>query len=521
MRVQPVVPAGLPPVDIPVVLRGAATLSLPTRPWCQRKLEPAWLDPNAPGSLYRNTLHTGQRQPDHVALPFPVQFYGAESSSSSRCPITAMSSSALLMGATGRAPAECPGMALPPNSAIYVLAYDWNPSLGGQIIVHRPDAGTYVVTWRDVTHSGDSAAPVIPTRDERATARFSPTTGPWSHPCRASSARRTTTGRSRSQVLCNGAGRQVKSGESVQFETRPCPGSAAGVRRYNLRAVMNTRLHLHALRSAARTRTARSALGLVALSFAHCSFVALRWLHAARASRDHRPLPGRHARPGRLRRPLRPPLSARPRATRSCCAWWTPEFLSPDAPQPAGAVLAASWRHSARRRAARCRSRPCARRATARAGCSIRSAPLRPCARVPARHRRAGRGRARESGRSGPAPAPQFACSTRRSRRTCTRLRAKPAIRRAACTRCSTWPTSTMPPSCPTRWRSAGDLGRRRQPADRLPVSAGRPRRAARAATARPEDLSHAVLEPVPVGGRDAGSGPPAAARDRNRCSGC
>jgi thermitase len=218
IRLQPVNRTDVAPVVLTVVMRVSATLNHTYAPVLTQGLESAWLDPDAPGSLYRYTLPLANDRMMTMPLPFPVNFYGSTQQ------ILQVSDNGFVIfgpanGASGRTPAECPGSALPPNNAIYVLANDWDSSLGGQIVVHRPDSYTYVVTWQDVRRTGSSppqSFQLVITSDSTFGGNYRAVESPLPGIIGAENLDAAFT----QQVLCNGAGRQVKSGESVRFTAR-------------------------------------------------------------------------------------------------------------------------------------------------------------------------------------------------------------------------------------------------------------------------------------------------------------
>ena len=187
-------------------------------PLVTQMLQPAWLDPNAPGSLYRNTLPSINDSAVTVGLPFPVQFYGTEYQTL-QVSDNGMISFGAAIGSVGQAPVTCPGDGRAPNNAIYVLAYDWNPALGGQIIVHQPDPRTYVITWQDVRR-GASPLPQSFQLVIQNDGTFHGNYRTIESPLPGIIGTENYDGAVAQQVLCNGSGRQVKSGEFVSFETR-------------------------------------------------------------------------------------------------------------------------------------------------------------------------------------------------------------------------------------------------------------------------------------------------------------
>lgn len=94
-------------------------------------------------------LYLGDDRFRLIALPFSVAFYGrnyagAWVSDNGYVTFSQPSTESL------PPPAGCVRTAAEPNSALYVLAADWKPGLGGQVYTHMADADTFVVTWQGV-----------------------------------------------------------------------------------------------------------------------------------------------------------------------------------------------------------------------------------------------------------------------------------------------------------------------------------------------------------------------------------
>jgi hypothetical protein len=148
-------PAGIAPVDIPVQLTVAADLTRVFAPLSGRDFGRAWYDPDTADNLYRfepNVTNDGLAQ---IVLPFLVSFYGAA------FPAITVSENGLVAFGQGNAPVQapstCPGNGAGPNNALYVLAADWVVDVGASVIVHYPNADTFVVTWRDARLNGSEA----------------------------------------------------------------------------------------------------------------------------------------------------------------------------------------------------------------------------------------------------------------------------------------------------------------------------------------------------------------------------
>ena len=218
IRVQPAYPAGLAPAEVRVQLRVAATVTRTYAPLVTQGHEATWLDPEASGVLTRRTLPLTNDSLMTVALPFPVSFYGV------LYPSLQVSDNGLVTfasadSASAKPPAACPGNGMSPNSAIYVLGYDWNPSLGGKVIMHQPDPNSYVITWQDVRRAGSATGQsfqLVMTSDSRFRGNYRTVESPAPGLIGTESYDAAFSQR----ILCNGAGRQVSNGDSVRFETR-------------------------------------------------------------------------------------------------------------------------------------------------------------------------------------------------------------------------------------------------------------------------------------------------------------
>lgn len=218
IRVQPVFPASPAPIDIRVQMRVSATLTPTYTPLVAQELEPAWLDPNASGVIYRDTLPLVNDSMVNVPLPFPVQFYG-QTYSTLQVSDNGLVTFGALTGSEAQPPIACPGDGRAPNNSIYVLGVDWNPSLGGQVVVHRPNPSTFVISWQDVRRAGSSLAQSfqLVIADSGV---FHANYRTVESPLPGILGTENFDGTVSQQVICNGAGRQVRSGEPVYFETR-------------------------------------------------------------------------------------------------------------------------------------------------------------------------------------------------------------------------------------------------------------------------------------------------------------
>ena len=218
VRVQPVYPAGLAAVDLRVQLRVAVTFASTFAPEVALDLEPTWRDPDAAGNLYYNALPLTNDSLITIDLPFPIQFYGAQYR------VLQVSDNGWVhfgssAGAAAQPPAACPGSGAAPNNAAYVLAYDWDPAQGGQVVVHQPDLNTFVISWLGMQRAGSAVAQsfqLVMTRDSSFRSNYLSVESP----ARGIVGTENYDGAFAQQVLCNGAGRQVRSGDTIHFTTR-------------------------------------------------------------------------------------------------------------------------------------------------------------------------------------------------------------------------------------------------------------------------------------------------------------
>ena len=180
----------------------------------QTRLAGSWLDPLAggqalsltndttragaalPGSLLRRHLHHTERL---------GQWAGAVGGSDEPQSFTP--------------PSECLKTAAPPNNAIYVLAMDWRPELGGQIYAHQPDADTYAITWFDVRRVGGiepQSFQVVFQRNGEVSAFYRSVTPATP----AIIGTENWDGTVAHQVLCGDVGQPVTTGIPCDFDTR-------------------------------------------------------------------------------------------------------------------------------------------------------------------------------------------------------------------------------------------------------------------------------------------------------------
>ncbi|MGQ9491474.1 MAG: S8 family serine peptidase [Anaerolineae bacterium] len=157
VRIQQVSPTQAPAFEIAVILRVVAELQRSYLPWTGRDwFNMGWFDPFAPDVPAPTPLNLSNNSAYPVALPFPVPFYGRTYTT-----VWISDNGLAWFGAGSPAHMEPPNSCLPsaaaPNNAVYVLALDWDPALGGQVYVHQPNLDTYVVTWYQVKRPWNAA----------------------------------------------------------------------------------------------------------------------------------------------------------------------------------------------------------------------------------------------------------------------------------------------------------------------------------------------------------------------------
>jgi subtilisin family serine protease len=196
--------------DLPAQLRVAANLQRAFIPQAANGyLAANWVDP-LPGGQALNLPDNGFAQ---VALPFPVIFYDQLYSS-----IWVSDNGVALFTLPAAAgvfdPANCMPGAKRPNDAYYVLWQDWLPQLGGNVYVHQPDNDTFAITWYQVVRTG-SPVPhsfqLVLTRDGRALFQYQTVASP----VQGTIGIENFDGTVAQQILCNGVGRQVRSGDAL------------------------------------------------------------------------------------------------------------------------------------------------------------------------------------------------------------------------------------------------------------------------------------------------------------------
>jgi subtilisin family serine protease len=197
--------------DVPVHLRVADALHRAFIPQEAGGYTGAnWVDPPAGGqplTLADNSLV-------QVSLPFPVSFYGQTYYSSIFVSDNGMALFAADSAAGAFSPTNCVPGAARPNNAFYVLWHDWIPEMGGQVYKHQPDADTFVITWHEVRRTGSSTPhsfQLVLTRDGGVRYQYRTVAAPLEGTIGIEN----FDGTLAQQVLCNGVGRQVRSGDAL------------------------------------------------------------------------------------------------------------------------------------------------------------------------------------------------------------------------------------------------------------------------------------------------------------------
>ncbi|MDQ1300197.1 MAG: hypothetical protein QG637_114, partial [Chloroflexota bacterium] len=170
-----------------------------------------WVDPAAGGIAIYPTNDT----PYPVGLPFPVTFYGQSRNALS---ISFKGYVSFTQPGSGQAVAQsaCLSTAALPNDAIYALWQNWDPSLGGQVFIHYPDADRFVVTWfqmrrflGDLPHSFQ----LVIFRDGGLTLQYRAV----QTPVQGTIGIENWDGTVATQIACNGAGRLPADGDAISL----------------------------------------------------------------------------------------------------------------------------------------------------------------------------------------------------------------------------------------------------------------------------------------------------------------
>ncbi len=216
VKVQALYPSWVAGFEIPVQLQVSTTVRRSSLPLVQQQ-RPAnsWLDPFAGGGLGGQGLYLGDNTLRQLALPFPVTFYNRTYSA------VWISDNGLLFFSTpgsgwAQPPTACLPSAAAPNNALYALALDWNPTLGGQIYIHQPDADTYAVTWYQMVRAGSplpQSFQLVFRRSGSITANYL-TVEPATPGIVGAE---NDDGTVAQQIRCNSLGWPVESGDSIPF----------------------------------------------------------------------------------------------------------------------------------------------------------------------------------------------------------------------------------------------------------------------------------------------------------------
>jgi len=197
-------------LEIPVQLQVAAALYYGFIPHTPNAFLPVnWFDPLPSGQ----SLDLTDNSVIQVPLPFLVSFYGQTYSS-----IWVSDNGIALFTIPAKAgafdPANCMPSAARPNDAFYVLWHDWVPELGGGVYVHQPNSDTFVITWDEIARPGITAPhsfQLVLTRAGGVLFQYQVVDSPLEGTIGIENFDGTVA----QQVLCNGAGRQVRSGDAL------------------------------------------------------------------------------------------------------------------------------------------------------------------------------------------------------------------------------------------------------------------------------------------------------------------
>jgi hypothetical protein len=210
-------PAGAAGADIPVQLTVAANMTRTYLPVTGSGFSNTWYDPDTTGGLYRLDLNLGNDGLAQVVLPFSVSFYGASFLAAQ------ISENGLIAFGAGntpmRPPAACPGNGAAPNNTLYAFGADWVADGGASVVVHYPNADTFVVTWRDVRLNGTQGRATfqaVITRAGEFRVNFRSLTDPRAGMIGAEN----DDGTLAQRILCQGAGQPAPAGGSVLLSPR-------------------------------------------------------------------------------------------------------------------------------------------------------------------------------------------------------------------------------------------------------------------------------------------------------------
>lgn len=216
VKLEALYPSGLAGFEIPVELQVANSASRTFVPgMLQQRAANDWQDPFAAGGQGGQALYPGDNALRQLALPFPVTFYGRAYTA-----VWVSDNGLVIFGAPGsgweQPPSGCLQTAAGPNNALYALALNWIPALGGQIYVHQPDIDTYAVTWYQMVRAGNAlpqSFQLVFRRDGSITANYLVVEPSAPGVVGAEN----DDGTVAQQIWCNNSGRPVEPGDSIRF----------------------------------------------------------------------------------------------------------------------------------------------------------------------------------------------------------------------------------------------------------------------------------------------------------------
>ncbi len=218
IRVQPLYPGWLYGFDIPVELWVSESVGQVFLPVIFRdRYGPDWYDPFASVSTPPSVISIPNEGLVTQALPFPVTFFGGVYSQI-RVSENGLATLGLGEGTILPVPTSCLPSAAAPNNAVYVLAADWQLALGGEVYAHQPDPDTYVITWHQVRRAVGAPPNSFQLAFHRSgviTAHYQ-VVDPLLNPIVGTE---NFDGTYAQQVVCDGLGRGVGSGDVLALET--------------------------------------------------------------------------------------------------------------------------------------------------------------------------------------------------------------------------------------------------------------------------------------------------------------
>jgi hypothetical protein len=217
VRLTPLAPEGMSPVDIPVQLQVAPRVTHTYLPLAGIRFGSGWYDPHSTDALYRMELNLANDGAAALFLPFPVAFYGTAQQ------LIHVSENGLITLGQGnpplRPPTYCPGNGAAPNNALYAFAADWVVDGEAVVTIHQPDADSFVITWQDVRLNGSPERSTFQVAISRS-GDFQANYLFLANPRAGIIGSENDDGTIAERIQCQGSGRPARQGGSVVFAPR-------------------------------------------------------------------------------------------------------------------------------------------------------------------------------------------------------------------------------------------------------------------------------------------------------------